>query len=102
MIIRVLWLGPMTHDYRRNGTLARFATMNLATGEVLHDTRRRHAGEDVWRSSNRSTWLCPEISNAMSCWTTSQYTRANRIANGSIIGTVNVGICTSPPPRRRG
>lgn len=39
--------GTMTHDYRRHGTLDLFAAMNLATGEVLHDTRRRHAGRDV-------------------------------------------------------
>lgn len=39
--------GTMTHDYRRNGTLDLFAAMNVATGEVLHDTRRRHAGNDV-------------------------------------------------------
>lgn len=37
----------MTHDYKRNGTVDLFAAMNLATGEVLHDTRRRHAGTDV-------------------------------------------------------
>lgn len=37
----------MTHDYKRNGTVDLFAAMNLATGEVLHDTRRRHAGVDV-------------------------------------------------------
>ena len=39
--------GTMTHDYRRHGTLDLFAAMNLATGEVLHDTCRRHAGQDV-------------------------------------------------------
>ena len=39
--------GTMTHDYRRHGTLDLFAAMDLATGEVLHDTRRRHAGRDV-------------------------------------------------------
>lgn len=39
--------GTMTHDYRRNGTLDLFAAMNVATGEVLHDTRPRHAGRDV-------------------------------------------------------
>ncbi len=37
----------MTHDYKRNGTVDLFAAMNLATGEVLHDTRRRHAGTNV-------------------------------------------------------
>jgi transposase len=37
----------MTHDYKRNGTVDLFAAMNIATGEVLHDTRRSHAGSDV-------------------------------------------------------
>lgn len=37
----------MTHDYKRNGTVDLFAALNIATGEVLHDTRRRHAGADV-------------------------------------------------------
>ncbi len=37
----------MTHDYKRNGTVDLFAAMNVATGEVLTDTRRRHAGADV-------------------------------------------------------
>ena len=39
--------GTMTHDYRRNGTTDLFAAMNLATGEVLHDTCARHRGRDV-------------------------------------------------------
>ncbi len=37
----------MTHDYKRHGTVDLFAAMNVATGEVLHDTRRSHAGADV-------------------------------------------------------
>ena len=37
----------MTHDYRRNGTVDLFAALNVATGEVLHQTRRRHTGDDV-------------------------------------------------------
>ncbi len=37
----------MTHDYKRNGTIDLFAAMNIATGEVIHTTRRRHAGSDV-------------------------------------------------------
>ena len=37
----------MTHDYKRNGTVDLFAAMNIATGEVLHETRARHAGVDV-------------------------------------------------------
>lgn len=37
----------MTHDYKRNGTIDLFAALNIATGEVLHRTRRRHASVDV-------------------------------------------------------
>ena len=39
--------GTMTHDYKRNGTTDLFAAMNVATGEVLYDTRRSHSAKDV-------------------------------------------------------
>lgn len=39
--------GTMTHDYKRNGTTDLFAAMNVATGEVLYDTRRSHRATDV-------------------------------------------------------
>jgi transposase len=39
----------MTHDYKRNGTTDLFAALNVATGEVLTDCRRRHTGADVLR-----------------------------------------------------
>jgi hypothetical protein len=34
----------MTHDYKRNGTVDLFAAMNVATGELLHDTCGSHTG----------------------------------------------------------
>jgi transposase len=37
----------MTHDYKRNGTTDLFAALNVGTGEVIHQTRRAHAGKDV-------------------------------------------------------
>lgn len=37
----------MTHDYKRNGTVDLFAALNVGTGEVLHQTRKRHTSEDV-------------------------------------------------------
>lgn len=37
----------MTHDYKRNGTTDLFAALNVATGEVLYDTKKRHTGNDV-------------------------------------------------------
>lgn len=37
----------MTHDYKRNGTIDLFAALNVGTGEVLHQTRKRHTANDV-------------------------------------------------------
>ena len=37
----------MTHDYRRHGTIDLFAALNVATGEVLTQTRPKHTGDDV-------------------------------------------------------
>src|ERR1700704_4644139 len=41
--------GTMTHDYKRNGTIDLFAARNLATGDVLTDLGKGHAGADVLR-----------------------------------------------------
>ncbi len=39
--------GTMTHDYKRNGTTDLFAAMNVATGEVIYDTKPRHRATEV-------------------------------------------------------
>ncbi len=39
--------GVITHDYKRHGTTDLFAAMNVATGEVLYDTRTSHTAADV-------------------------------------------------------
>jgi transposase len=36
-----------THDYKRNGTTDLFAAVNVATGEVLYDTKPRHSAKEV-------------------------------------------------------
>jgi transposase len=41
--------GTMTHDYKRNGTTDLFAALNVGTGEVLTDCRKRHTATDVLR-----------------------------------------------------
>jgi transposase len=41
--------GTMTHDYKRHGTIDLFAAMNIATGEVVTDLHKGHAGADVLR-----------------------------------------------------
>ncbi|MBW3648926.1 MAG: IS630 family transposase [Actinobacteria bacterium] len=37
----------MTHDYKRNGTTDLFAALNIATGEVITECRKRHTAADV-------------------------------------------------------
>jgi transposase len=39
--------GTMTHDYKRHGTTDLFAALNVATGEVIYDTKPRHTAKDV-------------------------------------------------------
>ena len=37
----------MTHDYRRHGTTDLFAALNVATGEVIAQCRKRHTSADI-------------------------------------------------------
>ena len=39
----------MTHDYKRHGTTTLFAALNVATGEVLGKTYRKHRHQEVLR-----------------------------------------------------
>ena len=39
--------GTMTHDYKRNGTVDLFAALNIGTGEVITECRKRHTSADV-------------------------------------------------------
>ena len=39
--------GTMTHDYKRNGTTDLFAALNIATGEVIYDCKKKHTARDV-------------------------------------------------------
>ena len=44
----------MTHDYKRHGTTTVFAALNMATGEVVGKTYRKHRHQEVLRFSARS------------------------------------------------
>jgi transposase len=39
--------GTVTHDYRRHGTTDLFCAMDVKTGEVIYDTKKRHTAKDV-------------------------------------------------------
>ena len=41
--------GTMTHDYKRYGTTTLFAALNVATGEVVGKTYRKHRHQEVLR-----------------------------------------------------
>jgi len=38
--------GTMTHDYKRHGTSTLFAALNVATGEVIGECKKRHRHEE--------------------------------------------------------
>ena len=42
--------GTMTHDCKRNGTTDLFTALDIATGEVITECRRRHTAADVLAS----------------------------------------------------
>ena len=44
----------MTHDDKRHGTIDLFAAMNMATGEVLYDTKKRHTAIVLACASGRT------------------------------------------------
>ena len=94
--------GTMTHDYKRNGTTDLFAALNVATGEVLTDCRKRHTAADVLRFFKLIDLHVPATSTSTWCSTTCPPTRLPRSWNGWPIPSGPVGTCTSRPPARAG
>ena len=92
----------MTHDYKRNGTTDLFAALNVGTGEVLHETRKTHTGEDVLAFSNGSISRSHRTRRSMLCWTTCQRTSPNPCGSGWRNRRRSVGIFISRRRRRRG
>src|ERR1039457_401892 len=39
--------GTLTHDYKRHGTTDLFAGLNVGTGDVIYDSKKRHTAKDV-------------------------------------------------------
>ena len=72
----------MTHDYKRHGTTDLFAAMNIATGEVLYDTKKAHKATDVLAFFKWIDLHVPPTSRSTSSWTTSRPTRLRRSPSG--------------------
>jgi hypothetical protein len=94
--------GTMTHDYKRHGTTDLFAALNVATGEVLYDCRKRHTGKDVLAFFRLIDLHVPRELGVQSCWTTSRRTWDPRSPAGSTTPSEPAGTCTSHPPVRLG
>ena len=67
----------MTCDYKRHGTTDLFAALDVATGEVLHQTSR-HTGRDVLAFFKWIDLHTRGTSIFTSCSTTSQRTSPNQ------------------------
>jgi transposase len=75
-------IGRRTHDSVRHGVTDLFAALNLATGQVVHQTAPSIGRSSSVRFSTRSTTPCLAASTSMSCWATPQRTRPPRSSAG--------------------
>ena len=76
--------------------------LDVATGEVFHQTRRRHTGRDVLAFFKWIDLHTPGTSTSTSCSTTSQPTNPSPCEPDSPIPSASADTCTSSPPPRRG
>ncbi|MEO5841200.1 MAG: hypothetical protein ABIQ73_24370 [Acidimicrobiales bacterium] len=86
---------------KRNGTVDLFAALNVGTGEVLYQTRKRHTANDAlaffkWIDLHVRHLDVPVV------WTTSPPTAHHRSQSGSPIRSANVGTFLSRRPVPRG
>ena len=91
----------MTHDYKRNGTTDLFAALNVATGEVLTDCRKRHTAADVLRFFKLIDLHVArdlDVHVVLDNLSAEQGSRDHGVAGRSASG----GTCTSRPPARVG
>ncbi|MBK7323996.1 MAG: hypothetical protein IPI82_16560 [Candidatus Microthrix sp.] len=70
--------------------------MNVGTGEVIHETRNRHAGDDVLAFFKQIDKATPPLGDPR-CWTTCRPTSPRRSKNGSRSPARNDGTCISCP-----
>ena len=93
--------GTMTHDYKRNGTTDVFAALNIATGEVVTECRKRHTAGDVlafFKKIDRSVPRYLDIHVVR----VRQPTPPRRSPTGSSIPNGIAGSFISRPPVRAG
>ncbi len=94
--------GTMTHDYKRHGTTDLFAAMNVATGEVLYDTRRRTRPPTCWPFFKLIDLHVAKDLDIHVVLDNLAAHKAHRWPSGWPIPSAPGGTCTSRPPARRG
>ena len=92
----------MTHDYKRHGTIDLFAALNVATGEVLYDCRKRHTGKDVLAFFRLIDLHVPRDLEVHVVLDNLSAHMGPEAPAGSTIPAGPAGICTSRRPARRG
>jgi transposase len=90
--------GTMTHDYKRNGTIDLFAAMNVATGQVITDLRKGHAGSDVLRFFKQIDATVPHGLSVHVVLDNLSAHSTRRSPSGWPTVTVAAGTCISPRP----
>ena len=54
------WVEGVTHDYRRHGTTTLFAALDIASGEVLTQCKRRHCRQEFLQFLNHIDQNVPD------------------------------------------
>jgi transposase len=90
--------GTMTHDYKRHGTVDLFAALNIASGEVITDYRKRHTAADVLAFFKKIDRQVPRRLDIHVILTISPPTWHRRSPTGWRNQPKPAGTCTSPPP----
>ena len=94
--------GTMTHDDKRHGTTDLFAAMNVATGEVLSDTRTSHKSTDVLAFFKFIDLHVEKDLDIHVVLDNLSAHKAPPVAKWLADPAAPAGTCTSPPPARRG
>ena len=78
--------GTMTHDYKRHGTTSLFAAMEVASGEVIGETYRRHRHQELLRFLRKVEKEVPkarEIHIILDNYSTHKHGKAREWAEGT-------------------
>ena len=94
--------GTMTHDYKRHGTTSLFVALDVASGEVIGETYKRHRHQEVLKFLRRVEKAVPkdqEIHIILDNYATHKH---SRVLECRLSSARSGSSCISPRPARRG